>query len=410
MRYKNLILNIEKDPAIYKLFSVVVALIPQIPALEKLIEQATKNGPITVDFVGKDQTHTNGAWEAKGQIYNSVKTIEGFIKVVKQGQTFTKMFETLVFELCNAKNPNFELFHPAAISPSKFDKRDDYAYATELAEYSETHLPSRAILKEIFSNPAVVNAFKANGINLSKDDIYQLTSDGFQSFQAWWGSVNNLIPGRDYSHSDIYRRDFDRFKGIPTPIQPNPGAPTSPVPVQPIAITKPALAVKPAPVAKPAPDAKQASVMDELQKRLTQRLTKTESVNPTKQVDVAQKRPLPPLPTKAPAQKPAQAAQKPAQAPAQRPAQAPAQKPACFDEYYFEIRLPAGAQITQQELEMIKMMALQQYQEQFLQYSKCQTPQKPLTFNFEMTSQGQRYPSKGQEVHCHRHRCHGYRK
>ncbi len=431
MKYNKLILNIENDPIINKLFSTVIALIPQIPALEKLIEQATQNGPITVDFVNKDQTHTNGSWEQRGttsweqhgKIITHHKTIERFIKVVKQGQTFTKMFETLIFELCNAKNPHFELYSDNAITSSKFDDRDSYAYATEQAEYTQTHIPSRAILKAIFSDPKSVKAFQDKGIKISPNELKHLTSDAFHSFQDWWKHVNQPIAGRSYSHSDIYRQDFDRRVGQPLP---NP----VPAPIKPIHIQSkpliPALANK--------QQMKVVPVNDELQKKLNLRLTKIENKPPLQPAPAIQpapmvQKPAPAVQKPAPAvQKPAPAVQKPAPA-VQKPAPA-VQKPApavqkpvaqtppaqqtpiqprpelkrCHpaQEFTLYIRLPAGVELTQQELEVIQKMALEQFQSQ----AQC--------FRYKMMRQrpheGRRHHHQQEEAHCHRrHRCYGQR-
>ncbi len=85
MRHEKLTLNIENDPSIEKMFKTVIELIPQIPALNNLIKQATLNGPITVDFVTKAQEKTSGSFQQHGQICGNHKTIQRSIRIVKEG-------------------------------------------------------------------------------------------------------------------------------------------------------------------------------------------------------------------------------------------------------------------------------------------------------------------------------------
>lgn len=210
MKYDKLILNIENDPVIERMFKAVVELIPQIPALDKLIKEATRKGPITVDFVTRAQEKTSGSFQQFGQICGNQKSIHRAIHVVKEGQSFAQMFEILIFELCNANNAKFELFGKDAIRVSDYLDSESYTLATEFAEYLETHVPAREILKSIFSDTKAVNAFQRKGLPLSPYEVKRFTADTFCSFNDWWQSANSVQPGRSYSHADIYRQEFDR--------------------------------------------------------------------------------------------------------------------------------------------------------------------------------------------------------
>jgi len=229
MRHEKLTLNIENDPSIKKMFKTVIELIPQIPALNNLIKQATLNGPITVDFVTKAEEKTSGSFQQHGQICGNHKTIQRSIRIVKEGQSFAQMFETFVFELCNAKNAKFELFGKDAIKTSDFQDRESFALATEFAEYMDTYVPSREILKAIFSNAKTVSAFHQKGLKLSPHEIRHLTSDPFCSFNDWWQQANRLHSGRSYSHADIYRQEFDKKSNKPLVFSKRSVQPTQPV-------------------------------------------------------------------------------------------------------------------------------------------------------------------------------------
>lgn len=239
MQYQNLKLNIEQDNALSP-FTKLIALIPQIPALKRLIEDATRDGPITVDFVSRSQSRTGGTFEQSGQIRGNRTTLQRNIKVVKEGKSFLEMLETLIFELCNAKNPNFKLFSPNAINVSDYADRESYAFMTECAEYSETHVPARRILRDIFSNTGTIAAFRNKGIPISTNEIRNLTTDAFRSFDDWWDHVNRLQPGRSYSHADIYRQFYDQRSGRPAPAilpqqrQPAPPRATRQSPISPV--------------------------------------------------------------------------------------------------------------------------------------------------------------------------------
>lgn len=233
MKYKNIIFQIEHDPIIKEMFSALIALIPEIPALDELIDEATQNGPILVEFVSKDRVKSTGVWEQSYTNVNGIITMKRFIKVVTDDQTFADMIDTIVFELCNAKNPSFQLLSAKAIKPANYSTRDSYAFATELAEYTDTHLPARAILKRIFSNDQIVTALKIKGINITNQEIKELTSDPYFNFQDWWQHVNQNLPGRPYSHSDIYRQNYDKKMRLVVPSEPVIPASTE---VQPLAV------------------------------------------------------------------------------------------------------------------------------------------------------------------------------
>ncbi|MGE3319173.1 MAG: hypothetical protein AB7I18_07730 [Candidatus Berkiella sp.] len=211
MKYKNLTLNIEHNPQLHQQFLTLEGMIPFIPELDALIDEATQRGSITIDFVRREESPTGGHISQTGTIDGQGRrTISRNIKIVSEDQNFADMFFTLVFELCNAKNPFFGLFSSDGIHPEEFD-RDSFAYMKESAEYSETHVPSRKILRDIFSNPQTLALFRAHGIILSRDDIFQLTHDAFRDFEHWWQHCNVRQPGQPLSHADTYRHEHDQI-------------------------------------------------------------------------------------------------------------------------------------------------------------------------------------------------------
>jgi len=212
MKYKNLTLNIESNAQLYPLFLTLIDLMPFIAPLDRLIEDATKDGPITIDFVNKAQSVTGGHFSQHGEIRGNHRSIKRFIKVVSEGNTFAQMFETLVFELCNAKNPHFVLFSDNALDTDDYD-RDSYAFMKESAEYSETHVPSRTILKEIFSDADILNMFGTVGIQFNRDELHQMTEETFRDFDDWWQHVNQRQPGVPLPHAELYRLEHDRATG-----------------------------------------------------------------------------------------------------------------------------------------------------------------------------------------------------
>lgn len=209
MRYKNLTLNIENNAQLYPLFLTLIELIPFIAPLDKLISDATKEGPITIDFVTLAQSPTGGHFSQSGQIRGNQRSIQRSIKVVSEGKTFAQMLETLVFELCNAKNPHFVLFSDNGIDTHDYD-RDSYAYMKESAEYSETHVPSKAILKDIFTDADVIHMFDTVGITFNQNELRQFAQETFKDFEDWWQHVNTCQPGEPYPHADFYRQEHDR--------------------------------------------------------------------------------------------------------------------------------------------------------------------------------------------------------
>jgi hypothetical protein len=217
MNYKNLTLNIEHDANLYPLFLTLLDMIPFIAPLDKLIRDATKEGPITIDFVNQAESPTGGHFSQSGHIRGNQRSIQRSIKVVSEGKTFAQMIETLVFELCNANNPHFILFSQNAIDPSDYD-RDSYAYMKESAEYSETHVPSKTILNKIFSDADIIHMFGTVGIQFNRNELLQMTGQTFRSFDDWWSHVNIRQPGEPIPHAEFYRREHDRVAGIPSPV------------------------------------------------------------------------------------------------------------------------------------------------------------------------------------------------
>lgn len=213
MKYKNLTLNIENDASLYPLFLTLIEMLPFIAPLDKLIADATIDGPITIDFVNQAQSPTGGHFSQRGQIWGNQRSISRSIKVVSEGKTFAQMLETLVFELCNAKNPHFVLFSNNGINASDYD-RDSYAYMKESAEYSETHVPARAILNAMFSDPDVIHMFSTVGIEFNRHELHQMTGETFRNFDDWWAHVNTCQLGQPLAHAEYYRQEHDRINAI----------------------------------------------------------------------------------------------------------------------------------------------------------------------------------------------------
>ncbi len=224
MKYKSLTLNTDRFPKAQAAFKALFDLIPSIPELENLIEQATQNGPITVDLVPLSESPTGGDYREQGyqeyeirknQRYITKQTVERFIHVANEG-SFAKMLDTLIFELCNAKNPAFQLYGNKHIEPKDYLNRDEYALATEFAEYNDTHIPAKAITTAIFSNPQYLKALQQKGIVFTNNEIYNFTHETFRSFDDWWQHTNSKNYG-GFTHSDIYRRQYDRYVGKKKP-------------------------------------------------------------------------------------------------------------------------------------------------------------------------------------------------
>lgn len=241
MKLKNLTLNVENDTQLNKFFTVVNNMMAKMPAFEKLIDEATKAGPITVDFVNKGVIPFGGRIEEKSSWYEEynhkgivtkrIDTLERFIKVVKENKPVLEIFEVLVFELCNGKNTRLMLNSPDKIQAHDCIDRNDYGKKIEIAEYEGTQIPSRQILKEIFSNPEVAKIFSQNGFAFKAQDIANLSIDFFGSVEGWLRETNKS------GHTDSYRREYDRLikEKAPkkqVPVQPQLSLPLSSVPVQ----------------------------------------------------------------------------------------------------------------------------------------------------------------------------------
>ncbi|MGD9591176.1 MAG: hypothetical protein AB7V32_01495, partial [Candidatus Berkiella sp.] len=148
MIYKDLTVNTASYPQHEDKLKALIALIPSIPELDDLITKATKNGPIKIDFVPRSELDTGGVYQEHGEerYENGVwsRTIKRNIKIARE-KSFKEALDTLIFELCNAKNPYFQMYIDDSVSPEKYEDREAYALASEIAEYTCTQVPAKAI-------------------------------------------------------------------------------------------------------------------------------------------------------------------------------------------------------------------------------------------------------------------------
>lgn len=203
IRYKNLTINTGNDPEIARIAKALITLMPKIPALNKLIDEATQYGniPIKVDFIDKNECPSGNGICERGKEIN--------IKVVKEAKHFSEMLAVLVVELCNANNPYFDPFSPSAVHLKEYASVDDFAFAMETTEYHHTFLPAKNILEEISTHHQ--SDFEKMGLDIFDGGISKI-KDKYHSLADWLGKHNELIPNKSYSHTDIFRKFHEDLK------------------------------------------------------------------------------------------------------------------------------------------------------------------------------------------------------
>ncbi|MCS5711068.1 hypothetical protein [Candidatus Berkiella aquae] len=203
MRYKKLVLNVEHDPQLLQMFESLVKLIPDIPLLDSLIENATLYGKIFVDFVSQNECQTNGSMELR----NNKK----YSKIVKSAD-FLPMFSTLLTVLYNAKCCHTIANNPLNILAKHFDDADNFALAKELAAYKGVYQPTSVLLNDIANHHKEV--FTANGLAIFNDEFDRLINE-CSSFEVFWKAKNSPLEGQLFSHADIYRQQYQQTTYVP---------------------------------------------------------------------------------------------------------------------------------------------------------------------------------------------------
>ncbi len=218
LHFEKLNINFNGSTTTEKWFKEFITLVPFMPALHTLIIEATKLGPINIDFVSPSALATGGTYNQSATTSNgALVSLKRSIKLPNNASP-AKIIETLIFELCNAKNPYFQFFSQQYISTSNYSKRDDYARAIELAEYTYTHLEAKKIDKDVFSDPAIIGALRDKGIRFTDYELRNIKTDSVNSFNHWWQICNTPINGKNFSHADIYRQQFDKDHGKQAPV------------------------------------------------------------------------------------------------------------------------------------------------------------------------------------------------
>lgn len=211
MQYKNIRFNVEHSSKLRIAFERLLPLIPAIPPLATLIDEATTDGPITVNIISPDASMTGGSLTATLQVRGTEITLSRTIDI-EEGD-FKKVISTLIFELCNAKNPYFRMTSNATVQHKNYSDADSFAEAMELAEYHGTYVPAQQLLKAIFSNADTVALLRQHGFDLSDRALHALTHDQFDSFEDYWKYTNDTASGKQVmSHTDAYREVFRKYQ------------------------------------------------------------------------------------------------------------------------------------------------------------------------------------------------------
>lgn len=178
------------------LLRVALSRLFKTPAIIALVAKAFNGAPFKVEFVAQNDIYSEG----------ECSFISKTIRIAKE-QSLTHTLSTLIFELCNASNPalvNMEL--------NQFSSANEYALALEQAEYLsyQKHI---SLLRMLLSSTEFVSTLEGVGANPAI--LQAQIHNAFQSFEEYWQGANTLATNKDCTHSDYYRRHFEKHKSKP---------------------------------------------------------------------------------------------------------------------------------------------------------------------------------------------------
>lgn len=182
-----------------------ISALSKLPSFISLIKEATKNGPITVEFAASEEVPNGALWDSR------IRTIRinqncGFVE--RHAIPFLYI-NHLIFELHNAANLEFD-----KVLPIDFKTENDYALAKERAEYDFTAVPFKRFIVDLLSNPTVLQEFAQ--VNMpSKSrliDFYNNCWGHLNGFDKYLDAMSSKLPGKDFSHMDLYRQHYQKVQ------------------------------------------------------------------------------------------------------------------------------------------------------------------------------------------------------
>ncbi len=219
------------------LFLFALKHIYNIKPVMELFTEALKSNLISIKIVAPEQTP-----------FGAMITIDRRI-FLANNLPITLTINALLFELCNAANPNM-----FATPCSKYNNADDFATAKERVEY-DTILRHSSLMTEVIRHPsykAILKKEFPKGTDIlidqaCKDFLENYLKSLQHTFEESLEILKIKKPGELLSHYDNYKKDYQDWQKQyrpnpknPVRIQPTPTRSGRKLPTPPIAtITKP---------------------------------------------------------------------------------------------------------------------------------------------------------------------------
>ncbi|MCS5712156.1 hypothetical protein [Candidatus Berkiella aquae] len=160
-----------------------------------LVTEAFNGQRFNVQIVNPDYLYS------EGDCCHYTKTIR-----LANNQSLYSFITTLIFELCNAANTNL-----ATQTFAGSCNADDFAYNMEQAEYLSYERYTR-LLPTLRSNLSLASLLWRHNIDFTATVNNEIVNS-YASFDSYWNSVNENH-GKEYSHSESYRRDFRYYQQL----------------------------------------------------------------------------------------------------------------------------------------------------------------------------------------------------
>lgn len=192
-----------------QLFAAISA---HIPLAKQTLQEAVKDGTITVKLINDNETPSLGHWDDKN------RTI-----CIRKSVSDTDKMGILLFELCNAANPGWK----NRPQPEQFTSAEQYAESQERIEFNTANR-SYEILRKIKDNTVMMRILKESGITSSDLSEGILSTPG-DTYTNYMHSVKNeKVTGQNFCHWDIYRAHWDKVNKLNKVLKMYSHAPNSP--------------------------------------------------------------------------------------------------------------------------------------------------------------------------------------
>lgn len=183
---------IREDSKLEQNIRQLIKVMKRLPTFQKVLKNAGRQGDIFIQVIQDGILVAGADWNAQTRVVR-----------LEDNNAFAI---NIILQLCKAGNTHFQYIK----GPNEFFTSNEYADYMESLNYI-TNLDFCAVISELLEDDKVVNACATIGI---EQTIFENTLMGHseKNNASYLGRMNERWNELDFSHSDIYRAQWDKFK------------------------------------------------------------------------------------------------------------------------------------------------------------------------------------------------------